>query len=131
MFVERKDLVGFRLAPLHTGRADRHTRHGQTQDRRLLLQETMNQIGRNMTFDDVIIHQRGMARAEFHRDVISDFDFVQLASTDILFLDFEPIRLQGPDPGSAAASARVLIDRYGPRERRRLSLRACNQRENT
>jgi hypothetical protein len=130
MFVERKDVIGFRLAPLHTGRADGHARHGQAQHRRLLLQEAMNQIRRNMTFDDVIIHQRGMARTEFHRDVISDFDLVQLASTDILFFDFEPVRLQVPDPGSAAASAWVLIHGYGARERRRLSLRACDQREN-
>jgi hypothetical protein len=90
----------------------------------------MNQIRRNMTFDDVMIHQGGMARAEFYRDVVSNFDVVQLASTDILFFDLEPVRLKVPDPGSATASARVLIDGYGTRERRRLSLRACDQREN-
>lgn len=130
MFVERKDVVGFRPTPLHTGRADGHARHGQAQNGRLLLQEAMNQVRRNMTFDDVIIHQRGMARAEFHRDVMSNFDFIQLASTDILFFDSEPVRLQVPDPGSATASAWVLVDGYGARERRCLSLGACGEREN-
>ena len=61
---------------------------------------------------------------------MTNFDFVQLASADILFFDFEPVRLQVPDPGSATASAWVLIDGYAARERRRLSLRACDHREN-
>lgn len=71
-----------------------------------------------------------MARAEFRRDLISALDVVQLASADILLFDFESVGLQVPDPGSATASARILIDRYGSRERRRLSLRSCKHRQN-
>jgi len=47
--------------PIHARRTDRHAWHGQTQGLGLFLQKALDVGNGHMAFDDIALHQRGMA----------------------------------------------------------------------
>ena len=59
---------------LHAGSANRHSRYGKTGNLGLLGQQTIDVGGRNVSFNNIAIHDGGMARLEFGRHLVVRFD---------------------------------------------------------
>src|SRR5690348_17253273 len=58
---EHVDRERSRLRPVHAGRTRRHARQGDPLDRRLLSQQALDHVDRNVPFDDIAVHLRQVA----------------------------------------------------------------------
>ena len=64
----------------------------------LFFEQTMNQIRRHMTFYNIALHCRGVARIELLGHVVLDLNIDEFLTADVLLINFKAIRLQVPDP---------------------------------
>jgi hypothetical protein len=51
-----------------------------------------------MTFYNIALHCRGVARIELLGHVVLDLNIDELLTADVLLVNFKAIRLQVPDP---------------------------------
>jgi hypothetical protein len=91
MLIERQDFKGLGLASLHARRAHRHARNRQANNRRLFLQQSIDQIRGHMAFHHVAIDQGRVTRIELFRYRLLALEIGEVFAKENFRLDFETI----------------------------------------
>ena len=108
-FIKRNNRIGILSRPhFHPRRSNRHTRHGDSFDRRPLLKQTVNVRRRNMPLDDIAIHNSGMATHEFRGNSV--YPLVRGYILNIEYLDLETTAAHMADPGLTTPAAGGFVN---------------------
>lgn len=91
--IKGEHIIGLGIGPLHPGRADRHAGHTEARQWRLLLQQTKDEIGRHVPFDNIPSDKRGVAGLKRSRHSMLGLYLIELRIVDILHVHIKAIRL--------------------------------------
>ncbi len=80
LLIKRKNRVGLRIRTFHPWRPNGHTGNRKPNYSRLLPEQTTDDFAGYVSFDHIVSHQSGVARADTWRHTISILNSVQLAA---------------------------------------------------
>ena len=107
--VESEHVVWLGIGALHSRGSDRHSPHGQPNDRWLFFQQPGNRIHRNVAFDYVALQERYVTLPKLRGYAVLRVYRIQLRVRNIIFFDLEAILLQVTYPLGAAPSRRAFV----------------------
>lgn len=105
---EQHHVVTLWIWPFHSGGTFRHARNRDSHRLGTLPKELANVLGWYVTFDDVSVHDRGVAGRKVKRYAIVAFQSTQIVQ--VRHLHLKAVALQVLDPFCAAAAGRCLVD---------------------